>query len=251
MTLMEYLQDAKNKHLVIGGHRGHQSDIRENTIPNYTQLLGTGIPYIEIDVQLTKDDQTVIFHDSRLETGTDLSGAIHDYSLEELRRGFEIDTAEETIVWCKEHHLGIAFELKTHILQSPEARKTVAEQLTQLIAGNDFYQECFVFGKDYETLATIKALDPKVSIGVIAPADPGEALPLMRRLGAFLYLDYLEGFTEPLVRELHQAGYFVDGSVVNTEKGLKEALRLGVDMIESDDPERIIAILKKIKEGEG
>ena len=250
MTLMDYLKDSKNKRLVIGGHRGHQSEVRENTIRNYAQLLGKNIPYVEIDVQLTKDDQIVIFHDSKLETGTSLSGEIRGYSLEALRQSFEIDTAADTIVWCKEHHMGIAFELKTQVLQSLPERRTVAEQLAELIAKNGFYQDCFVFGKDYETLSIIKSLDQRIHIGVIAPANPEEALPLMERLGAFLYLDYLEGFTEPLVRQLHEAGCFLDGSVVNTEEALKEALRLGVDMVESDEPEKILAILKKIKEGE-
>lgn len=247
---MEHLKDAKDKQLVIGGHRGHQSDVRENTIPNYAQLLEKGISYVEIDVQLTKDDQTVIFHDTKLETGTELSGEIHDYLLEELRRSFEIDTVADTIVWCKQHHMGIAFELKTQVLQSMEDRRTVAEQLTKQIGKNGFHQDCFVFGKDYETLSIIKGLDPEVNIGVIAPANPEEALPLMKQLKAFLYLDYVKGFTESLVRELHQAGYLLDGSVVNTEEELKEAIRLGVDLIESDEPEKIIAILKKIKEGE-
>ena len=49
--------------LVIGGHRGHKSEIRENTIANFEQIKKMDISYIEIDVQLTKDEQAVIYHD--------------------------------------------------------------------------------------------------------------------------------------------------------------------------------------------
>ena len=45
--------------------------------------------------------------------------------------------------------------------------------------------------------------------------------------------------SKPLVQKLHAAGYLVDGSVVNTEKAYRQAVFLGVDMIESDYPEKI------------
>lgn len=189
----------------------------------------------------------VIFHDFRLETATDLSGTIRNYSLDQLRQSFEIDTVEDSIKWCSENHMGIAFELKTLAMRSVQERRVVAENLCKLIKRYSFYENCFVFGKDYDALSMIKALDPEVSIGVIGPTNTEEALPVMKRLRGFVYLDYLAQLSEFLVRELHCAGYLVDGSVVNTEEELMEAIRLGVDMIESDYPERILALLMKIK----
>ncbi len=243
MTLMSCLLDSRGKQLVIGGHRGHQSNVRENTVSNFKQLAGKKIPYIEIDVQLTQDNQVVIFHDTRLETSTDLHGTIYDYSLNQLREQFEINTAEDAIAWCSQNQMGIAFELKTHILDDKQNCKTVAEKLVAVIQQYSFHQDCFVFGKDYETLSYIKRIDSRINIGVIAPQALDDALLLLKDLQGFLYLDYLSGLSEPLISQLHEAGYLVDGSVINTEEELKEALRLGVDMIESDYPERIIKIL--------
>ena len=56
MTFLEQLRADHGKKLMIGGHRGHLSEIRENTIENYKQVLGSGISHIEIDIQLTKDN---------------------------------------------------------------------------------------------------------------------------------------------------------------------------------------------------
>ena len=78
--------------LVIGGHRGHKSEIRENTIANFEQIKKMDISYIEIDVQLTKDEQAVIYHDFDLSLKTSLKGMIRDHTLQQLRQSFEICT---------------------------------------------------------------------------------------------------------------------------------------------------------------
>lgn len=239
MTLMELLKDPTAKRPVIGGHRGHQSDLRENTIRNFTQLLGTGIPYVEIDVQLTRDDRLVIFHDEYLEAATGLPGKVREYALEQLRKNFEIDTVEDSIRWCRENQMGIAFELKSHCLKTPEERRTIGSGLCALIGQFDFHKNCFVFSKDYDTLALIREADADILLGIIPPKDTEKALLLMEQLKADIYLDYLDAMSKPLVQKLHAAGYLVDGSVVNTEKAYRQAVFLGVDMIESDYPAKI------------
>lgn len=239
MTLMELLKDPTAKRPVIGGHRGHQSDLRENTIRNFTQLLGTGIPYVEIDVQLTRDDRLVIFHDEYLEAATGLPGKVREYALEQLRKNFEIDTVEDSIRWCRENQMGIAFELKSHCLKTPEERRTIGSGLSALIGQFDFHKNCFVFSKDYDTLALIREADADILLGIIPPKDTEKALLLMEQLKADIYLDYLDAMSKPLVQKLHATGYLVDGSVVNTEKAYRQAVFLGVDMIESDYPAKI------------
>ena len=77
-------------------------------------------------------------------------------------------------------------------------------------------------------------------IPVTFPADKkGLYALLMEQLKADIYLDYLDAMSKPLVQKLHAAGYLVDGSVVNTEKAYRQAVFLGVDMIESDYPAKI------------
>lgn len=242
MTFVEYLKGNRGKELVIGGHRGHQSDIRENTIRNFTQLLGKGIPYIEIDVQMTKDGELVLFHDCRLEASTGLPGEVRDYTLAQLREAFPIDTVADTIRWCAEENMGVAFELKFYPQFPADYRQNLVRKLCGLIDTLDFRENCFVFGKDYEILGLMRSLDPWLHLGIIGPKNPREALPLIKKLDAFLYLDYVSSFTKDLVAQLHEAGCLVDGSVVNRAEDLEQALRLGIDMVESDYPEKLIAL---------
>lgn len=234
----------QNKKLVIGGHRGHLSDVRENTIKNFEQVKNIGISYVEIDVQLTKDGQAVIYHDFDLSLKTSLEGMIRDYTFQQLKQSFELCTLEDAVAWCKENKMGIALEIKMQPYTMWEDREPLCEKIIQKLARYDFYSQCFVFGADYGLLSMIKEKDPKVNIGLIVPFVPADPVKLMKEMQAAVYLNYVEQLSLELVEKLHKAGYLVDGSVVNTKEHLTMARALGVDLIESDYPERILELLE-------
>ena len=124
-------------------------------------------------------------------------------------------------------------------------RGRVIEEIINVIRTYDFYENCFVFGKDYEMLAEIKNQEPRIYLGLIVPFVPKDPVALMKEMQAIIYLNFVDQFSKELVDQLHEAGYLVDGSVVNTEKDLKKALELGVDLIESDEPELITRLLEE------
>ena len=37
MDLMDLLKESYGKKIIVGGHQGHKSNIRENTISNFSQ----------------------------------------------------------------------------------------------------------------------------------------------------------------------------------------------------------------------
>ena len=95
----------------------------------------------------------------------------------------------------------------------------------------------------------IKKSDPAVNIGLIVPFVPVDPVRLMKEMGAVVYLNYVEQLTPDLVEELHEAGYLVDGSVINTKERLNIAQKLGVDLAESDNPELILELLEEENAG--
>lgn len=241
---MEQNKGLNRTKLVIGGHRGHKSDVRENTIANFEQIKGLGISYIEIDVQLTKDEQAVIYHDFDLSLKTSLQGMVRDYTLQQIRQSFEICTLEEAVDWCKENTVGLALEIKMQPYTMWEDREILAERIAKTIAHYEFYSNCFVFGADYGLLSMIKKMNPVINIGLIVPFIPSDPVKLMKEMEAVVYLNYVEQLSPSLVKELHEAGYLVDGSVINTKERLIIAQQLGVDLIESDNPELILELLE-------
>ena len=75
---------------------------------------------------------------------------------------------------------------------------------------------------------------------------PHDPVALMKEMEAEIYLCFQTNLSRPLVKELQEAGFLVDGSVVNTRQQLETALALGVDMIESDHPFEMLALYQEI-----
>lgn len=247
MDLIEKLKSADK--LVIGGHRGQLLDnIRENTLAAFETVLGKDIPYVEVDVQLTKDGVLVLYHDHDLRQKTSLTGMIRDHTLEELRAHFDICTVAEAIDWAKTNDMGLAFELKLKLPEMIDDRLPLGLGLVKLLQTKDFVRQCFVFGKDLDLLRTMKAKEPQLPIGVISIDRPNNPVQLMTELDATIYLNFLTDLPKDLVADLQAAGYLVDGSVVNSREELEAALSLGVNLIESDFPALLLTFLEEKNE---
>jgi len=65
-------------------HRGHSKDFPENTFIAIENALIQGARYVEFDVQLNKDGQPVVLHDSNLKRTTGINKSIFDTSIQEL-----------------------------------------------------------------------------------------------------------------------------------------------------------------------
>ena len=70
-------------------HRGYTKEYPENSLQGLRAAIEVGARFVEFDVQLTADQVPVLFHDRTLaricaEPGKPATGAIHDYTLEQL-----------------------------------------------------------------------------------------------------------------------------------------------------------------------
>jgi len=72
-------------------HRGNAADFPENTLPALRSALEAGIPWVEIDVQLSADAVPFVLHDARLERTTRRCGDLRQLAAGELS---EVDAGE-------------------------------------------------------------------------------------------------------------------------------------------------------------
>lgn len=79
-------------------HRGlfdNDSDAPENSLKAFQKAVDAGYG-IELDVQLSKDDIPVVFHDASLKRVCGIDGNVWDYTLEELQQ-MKLAHSEQTI----------------------------------------------------------------------------------------------------------------------------------------------------------
>ena len=237
-TLVEQVSNRSN--ILVGGHRGHESDTRENTIENFDEVKHLNISHLEVDIQLTKDNVAVVYHDIELSNKTNISGMIRDYTYQELKANFKIQTLDEVLNYCKLNDILLGLEIKTkHIIMHQDILKLV-EIMNNSIKKYSFEEYCFVFSVDYRALNKIKKINDKINIGLIVPFIPVDPIKLMEENQAIIYLTFIENLSKDIVDILHLKGYFVDGSVINDVNKLNLAIDMNIDMIESDYPDLIL-----------
>jgi glycerophosphoryl diester phosphodiesterase len=72
------LQSNPNTKAIGHGGMGISNTIPINTFESINQCLFSGADGVEFDIQLTKDSVWVVYHDSELNSGTNLGGSIFD-----------------------------------------------------------------------------------------------------------------------------------------------------------------------------
>ena len=226
-------------HILIGGHRGCECEHPENSIAAMEKGMRDGADYFEIDVQLTADDIPVIYHDVRLEQKTELCGYVHEYTEAQLRAvvpGFM--TLAEAMRWGKEKGAYFGLELKGVPLDTQKYNLRCVERISEVLREEGMTQNVFVFAIDYMLLKHLREVDKEVPIGLIVADVPHDPVGLMKEMDAIIYLGYIWQMTPEIIKDLKDAGYYVDGAILHEEKWRIRARELGVDMFERDFPER-------------
>jgi glycerophosphoryl diester phosphodiesterase len=67
-------------------HRGAMETYPENTLPAFRAAVKAGAQMIEFDVFLTKDNQIVVIHDSKVDRTTNGKGNVAELTLDEIKK---------------------------------------------------------------------------------------------------------------------------------------------------------------------
>lgn len=159
----------------VFAHRGASLHAFENTQKAFEIAVRQNADGIEIDVQLTKDGQAVIFHDLDLRRLTGKAGQVNRLTLAELQRrkvgkrlrrffGAPILTFHEVVAWANAQQMPLNIELKETFVGQVEAIHHLFSAIT-LPAGShvsSFYIDVLAYVKhcrpDLETAYLVKKI---------------------------------------------------------------------------------------------
>lgn len=224
-------------------HRGAHNGIPENTLPAYAKAIELGADFVEVDLRTTKDGRIVSVHNSTVDAYTrDAAGNVAGFTLEELkamdigsRVGPEwadtrIPTLEEIIELCR-GKIGLYVDLKAADVEVVAAKLRAAGMA-----------EDAVWYAGAGQLRKLREACPEC----LPMPDPGneKGLPrLLEMLQPKVVASTMKNLTPAMVKTCHDAGalLFVD----DTGPGdWAQMLAWGVDGIQTDEPEELIALLK-------
>ena len=142
----------------------------------FQKAFEVGVDGIEIDIQLTKDEELIVIHDTTVNRTTDGKGYVKDKTLNELqelnaahkfpeiRDREKIPTLQEYFDWVKEKPLATNIELKTNVFEYPGIEEKVVELIQEYRL-----QHTIIFSSfNHYTIQKLKALDPTIKCGLLS-----------------------------------------------------------------------------------
>ncbi len=241
-------------HITRIAHRGASGKglAPANTLAAFRKAIRIGTDAVEMDVHLSKDGHVVVCHNATLDHTTDRRGAIKDLTLSEIREAdagsrFDPAFAGERIPTLKEALDLIRAEAFALIEIKPE---DVTREVVRSIEKQDAVERVVLQSFHEEVVREIGLLNPDIRkallIGVPA-IDIRHILAshLVRRtteLGANILALSYNAATPELVRELHRRELSLYVWTVDEPDELKHMIRIGVDGIISNYPDRLKAI---------
>lgn len=87
---IEMAKGANSPSFMLIGHRGATGYVPEHSMRGYQLALDKGADYIELDLQLTKDNKLLCMHDSTLDRTTTGSGSIRDMTLRDIQTSYKL-----------------------------------------------------------------------------------------------------------------------------------------------------------------
>jgi glycerophosphoryl diester phosphodiesterase len=237
------LLDLSLRHPIVAAHRGARHQAPENTLAAFEAAFGLGAKAIELDVQLTRDGQVVVFHDWRLERTSNGHGLLRDHTLASLRTldagsWFAPEFAHERIPLLAEVLSALPAEVIVNVELKPGHLEDVGfeRRVAELVQAHHLEQRVVFASFDHVAIQRIKRIAPHIAAIITSGARLAEEPDYVRRLSADGSNHSVLWWTPELSAAYVEAGLLRHGSLINDRDEFDAAIALDLDLVDSDNP---------------
>jgi len=246
----------------IIAHRGASGDFPENTLPAFRAAEELGVPYLELDVHLTRDGEVVVCHDDTLVRTAGIEGAVREMTLAQIRgadagynfsrddgfpfrgRGIRVPTLKEVLT---------IFPDQRFIIELKHGGE-LAQAMLDVVRRAKMTRRVLIASEHQEPIEQIRVLAPELPTNIptqetglfmlsLAPDAPayiplGDALQVPPEHHSWKLV------TEASVAAAHRLGIEVHVCTIDEVAEMRSLLALGVDGILTNYPTRLIEVVR-------
>lgn len=244
-------KDDDDQKVEVVAHRGAAGYTPENTMAAFQKAVDMDADYIELDVQMSKDGELVVIHDTSVDRTTDGTGKVGELTYEELRK---LDAGSWFDPEFKGEHLPTLGEVldefhgKTKFLielKAPSLYPGIEEKVAHALEVRDMEEpeddSVIVQSFDFNSMQIFNDLNDEVPVGVLTWKSEdltAEALEAFTE-----YADYVNPSKSKVNRELvnriHELDMGIMPWTVRAQEDVQPLLYAGVDGIITDYPDYV------------
>lgn len=233
----------------ITAHRGFSYAAPENTLYAFEYAVESGADYIELDVQITADEQVVVFHDKEINRVTNGTGKLSDYTyaeLQEFSAGCKFrkteDFSDAKIPLLSEVFENIGNEILYNVeIKDKGNTKLTTQKTVELIEEYGLENSCYITSFSYNILKEVKKINPGIKTGLIANTAAVTSFARLKNIDA-LSLNHIF-VNSAVVNEAHRNGKRVFVWTVDGTGDMQKMISIGVDNIITNRPDRAAEIV--------
>jgi len=231
-------------------HRGASGHAPENTMAAFRKAIGMKADYIEIDVQMAKDGELVVIHDTTVNRTTNGSGKISDLTYSEIRaldaggwysRSFKGEQVPSFDAFLDEFggKAGLLIELK-----APERYPGIEEKVAEALRkrGLDSGPSVVIQSFNHSSVQRSKSLLPALAHGVLT-GNKGRHVTDEQLADFAEYADFYNtdqtAMSADLALRIHSASMKTFVYTVRAQSEANRLLAMHVDGIITDYPEYV------------
>lgn len=245
---------SKQNHIpqqcLVFAHRGANREAMENTRHAFDKALGYSIDGIETDVQLSRDEVAVLWHDRALDKIGLPGKRIDDFDFHELQKLINPESASEGIMMLQDFLMSyrdrcqLLIEIKNRDWEPITRHQLKIRRALDLIGENPQFR---IIMSSFNLASLDYAHEYNAIFPLIFNFETHQTLADARQL--LHSHPYLYGLCLPIetadhaiVDLLHSHHKCVAVYTCNTDLEINKALRLGVDILISDLPQRALML---------
>lgn len=241
---------------LILAHRGYAAKYPENTMLSFKEAEKAGADGLELDVQLTKDDELVVIHDEKVDRTTSGTGLVKDFSLKDLRKldaryKFKtlpkkepIPLLKEVLEWLAGTDLLCNIELKNSIFRY----EGMEEKVINLVREYNLSDRIIISSFNHYSLVNCYMIAPEIEIAPLL--SEGLYMPWIyaQSIRAKGFHPHWRAAPDEIVKASLESGVEVRPYTVNKEAELVRLFKVNCSAVITDDPALANRIKAKIKQ---
>ncbi|MCG8572091.1 MAG: hypothetical protein MJB14_18305, partial [Spirochaetes bacterium] len=233
--------------MILIGHRGAAGSFPENTASAFKYAVDLGLAMIELDVQITADEEVVIHHDFNTLRTTGIDYNIYETKLTKLKR---LNYANYLKSYDKEESiltLGELFQLvpqslmiNVEIKNISRKKTNITRQVLDIVHHYSREESVLISAFDHNILLEAEKINPQLKLGLLLYSNLINPVKYIQTLDMSFTSIHpaIELIDERTIKDLKKEGYQIYIYTVNSREEYQFALEAQADGVITDFPER-------------